>query len=77
MAAVEVGAVVKRNITASATVLGPRAVGGHISHSPMRLTPITITENGTYTAPVGTGYSPIVANVADGLPWADEYGGGF
>jgi hypothetical protein len=32
--------------------------------------PLTVTENGTYTAPAGKGYSPILVGVAPRSPWA-------
>ena len=32
--------------------------------------PLTITENGTYTAESGRAYNPVVANVPDGLEYA-------
>ena len=35
--------------------------------------PITITENGTYTAPEGTGYSPVNVNVSGGINQFQTY----
>lgn len=75
---IEAEAVVTRHITAEATLLPNRSVTGEIvrgSHT--RRVALTITENGTYTAPVGTAYTPVVANVPDSLPWASDAGGGF
>ena len=37
--------------------------------------PLTITDDGVYTAPQGRGYSPVTASVVSSIPWAK--GGSF
>lgn len=37
--------------------------------------PLTITDDGVYTAPQGKGYSPVTASVVSSIPWAK--GGSF
>lgn len=77
MGAVNAEAVVVRQLTAEATIVGNRVASAEFVRGSVRRVPLTITENGTYTAPVGQAYSPVVANVADSLPWASDEGGGF
>lgn len=77
MGAVNAEAVVVRQLTAEATIVGGRVASAEFARSSIRRVPLTITENGTYNAPVGQAYSPVVANVADSLPWASDEEGGF
>lgn len=74
---VKAEATVTRGISGTAVVVSGRVAAGVMSRSSILRVPLTITENGTYTAPMGTAYSPVIANVADSLPWASDEGGGF
>lgn len=74
---VKAEATVTRGISGTAVVVSGRVAAGVMSRSSIRRVPLTITENGTYTAPMGTAYSPVIANVADSLPWASDEEGGF
>lgn len=40
------------------------AIGSISSGSSTTITPLSVTENGTYTAPTGTAYSPVTVNVS-------------
>ena len=40
------------------------AIGSISSGSSTTVTPLSVTENGTYTAPTGTAYSPVTVNVS-------------
>lgn len=42
------------------------AIGSISSGSSTTITPLSVTENGTYTAPTGTAYSPVTVNVSGG-----------
>ena len=77
MGAVNASAVVVRQISAEASIKRGGIGSAEFVRGHTAIVPLTITENGTYTAPMGTAYSPVTANVADNLPWAREEGGGF
>lgn len=40
------------------------AISSISSGTPTTITPLSVTENGTYTAPTGTAYSPVTVNVS-------------
>lgn len=42
------------------------AIGSISTGSSTTITPLNVTENGTYTAPTGTAYSPVTVNVSGG-----------
>lgn len=42
------------------------AISSISSGTPTTITPLQVTENGTYTAPTGTAYSPVTVNVSGG-----------
>lgn len=42
------------------------AIGSISTGSSTTITPLSVTENGTYTAPTGTAYSPVTVNVSGG-----------
>lgn len=42
------------------------AIASISSGTPTTITPLNVTENGTYTAPTGTAYSPVTVNVSGG-----------
>lgn len=42
------------------------AISSISSGTPTTITPLEVTENGTYTAPTGTAYSPVTVNVSGG-----------
>ena len=42
------------------------AIGSITTGSSTTITPLSVTENGTYTAPTGTAYSPVTVNVSGG-----------
>ena len=42
------------------------AIGSISTGSSTTITPLSVTENGTYTAPAGTAYSPVTVNVSGG-----------
>lgn len=42
------------------------AIGSISTGSSTTVTPLSVTENGTYTAPAGTAYSPVTVNVSGG-----------
>lgn len=42
------------------------AISSISSGTPTTITPLNVTENGTYTAPTGTAYSPVTVNVSGG-----------
>ena len=78
MQAVNAEATVGRGISASAVLVSAREVTGVTARGKVvQRVPLIVTENGTYNAPVGTAYTPVVANVADSLPWASDEEGGF
>lgn len=77
MGAVNASAVVVRQISAEASIKRVGIGSAEFVRGHTTILPLSITENGTYTAPMGTAYSPITANVADNLLWAREEGGGF
>lgn len=41
-------------------------VGGTVEPTEIEVEPLSVTQNGTYTAPSGTAYSPVTVNVASG-----------
>lgn len=43
------------------------AIGSISTGSSTTITPLNVTENGTYTAPTGTAYSPVAVNVSGGI----------
>lgn len=50
------------------------AIGSISTGSPTTITPLSVTENGTYTAPTGTAYSPVTVTVSGGATdnnWAE------
>ncbi len=71
---VKAEATVTRGISGTAVVVSGRVAAGVMSRSSILRVPLTITENGTYTAPMGTAYSPVVAETesASDIPWASE-----
>lgn len=77
MGAVNASAVVVRQISAEASIKRGGIGSAEFVRGHTTILPLAITENGTYTAPMGTAYSPITANVADSLPWASDAEGGF
>lgn len=42
------------------------AIASISTGTPTTITPLNVTENGTYTAPTGTAYSPVTVNVSGG-----------
>ena len=50
-----------KNMANLATAIGSISTG-----SSTTITPLSVTENGTYTAPTGTAYSPVTVNVSGG-----------
>lgn len=74
---VKAEATVTRGISGTAVVVSGRVASASFTRGSVSILPLTITENGTYAAPMGTAYSPITANVADSLPWASDEEGGF
>ena len=48
-----------KNMANLATAIGSISTGGSTT-----ITPLSVTENGTYTAPTGTAYSPVTVNVS-------------
>ena len=50
-----------KNMANLATAIGSISTG-----SSTTITPLSVTENGTYTAPSGTAYSPVTVNVSGG-----------
>lgn len=71
---VKAEATVTRGISGTAVVVSGRVAAGVMSRSSIIRVPLTITENGTYTAPMGTAYSPVVVETesASDIPWASE-----
>lgn len=53
------------------------AIGSISTGSSTTITPLSVTENGTYTAPTGTAYSPVTVNVSSGGSgnWAEVFSG--
>ena len=48
------------------------AIGSISTGSSTTITPLSVTENGTYTAPTGTAYSPVTVNVSgEGITFGD------
>lgn len=47
------------------------AIGSISTGSSTTITPLNVTENGTYTAPTGTAYSPVTVNVDGGITFGD------
>ncbi len=74
MGAVNASAVVVRQISAEASIKRVGIGSAEFVRGHTTILPLTITENGTYTAPMGTAYSPVVAETesASDIPWASE-----
>lgn len=51
------------------------AIGSIATGSSTTITPLSVTENGTYTAPTGTAYSPVTVDVSGGGGIAGFYTG--
>lgn len=53
------------------------AIGSISTGSSTTITPLSVTENGTYTAPTGTAYSPVTVNVSGGANnnWVEAMAG--
>lgn len=59
----------------TAYVNGQKVTGTGSGGSSVTVTPLSVTANGTYTAPSGTAYSPVTVNVSGGFtlpPWLEE-----
>ena len=74
MGAVNASAVVVRQISAEASIKRSGIGSAEFVRGHTTILPLTITENGTYTAPMGTAYSPVVVETesASDIPWASE-----
>lgn len=55
-----------KNMTNLATAIGTIPTGGGTT-----ITPLSVTSNGTYTAPTGTAYSPVTVSVSGGITFGD------
>lgn len=55
-----------KNMANLATAIGTIPTGGGTT-----ITPLSVTSNGTYTAPTGTAYSPVTVSVSGGITFGD------
>ena len=55
-----------KNMTNLATAISTIPTGGGTT-----ITPLSVTSNGTYTAPTGTAYSPVTVSVSGGITFGD------